>query len=477
MPETARANEAPPLRHRLKRWGPLAAVFAILALTALVDTRLKTSDRYGYAPADTDWLAASDDFGQFWAGIEQSDTMAILMETGPHPLAGLSATFRRAVGIRPTPGRWNVWLGPRLVAWQRGDERGFCVRPGVLVRAAHLLHLSTRTTIQDTRVYRHRELFYTWRDGFVVAATSPADLATAAEVTTARIGRAGHPRELRFTAHIPEEVRLHFQGADGLPVSGSLRLALSGGRSRLVTPAAWPVPPVCLLAAGDGRNLAALLRAAGRKAASLPAMERPARFANALVRHWGTPSFEALASIVPGEQCIGIADFDLSVFPPLPIVAWLMRPEHSPEGLHPWAALLPPDLAVPFEWEHRPGLIVPWFSEKASLHLGQTEALWVATTQEPLMADFATAVTPSLPVEADAMFVLDWGKAAHAAQALLLQLEELELLRPVDRPFPGSGHAQIAGRLQHLGRVEITGLIVENRLEFAGHLAVQEDQP
>lgn len=477
MPETVRANEVPPLRRRLKRWGPLAAVFAVLALTALVDTRLKTSSHYGYAPPDTGWLAASDDFGQFWAGIEQSDTMALLTETGPHPLAGLSSTFRRAVGIRPTPVRWNLWLGPRLIAWQRGDERGFCVRPGVLLRAAHLFHLATRTTIQGTRVYRHRGLFYTWRDGFVLAATSPEDLTTAVEVTTARIGRAEHPRELRVAAHLPEEIRIHFQGADGLPVSGSVRLALFGGRSRLVTPAAWPVPPVCLLAAGDGRNLAALLRTAGHKAASLPAMEWPARFAGALAQHWATPSVETLASAVPGEQCVGIADFDLSVFPPLPVVAWLMRPEHSPEGPHPWAALLPPDLAVPFEWEHHPGLIVPGLSEKASLYLGQTEALWVATTQEPLMADFATAVTPSSPVEADAMFVLDWNKAAHAAQALLRQLEELELIRPVDRPFPGSGYAHVAGRFQHLGRVMLTGQVIENRLQFSGHLALQEDRP
>jgi hypothetical protein len=472
MPERTDPESAPLVSRRFRRWIPFGVVFFLIAVTVAVDARLKTSNVIGFAPPDAGWLIATDDFGAFWKGVERSDVMAALAGDVPHPLSRLAVQAGDTLGIRPTPRHWNLWLGPKLTGWTRDTSFGICAKPGLLLRLAHLFHASSRTTYQDLSVYTYKNFFYTWRQGFVIAATTPDDLTATVEVTAARVGRADQPGEVRLATHVPEEVLLRVRGADGLPVSGSVRLSFFGGEGRLETPGAWPTPPACFMAAADGRDLVVLLRAIGAKTAELPGMELPRRFAVELIRQWGVPDLETLALFVPGEQSVGIAGFDLSVFPPLPVMACLMRPEKPPEGLHPWAELLPPDV-IPFEWADRPGVLTPWLSEKMTLCLGRTETFWVATTQEPLMADFALHAVETPHVEADAMVYLDWDRVGQMTEALLQQLEQLELLRTSS----SGGYAPYADRLRRLGVLEITGQARDDRLSFEGYLAQQGRRP
>ena len=160
----AATGEKARFRRFVRRWGILLGVCLALGVLAALDRHLKRADRpIGFHPADAACVAVSADFPSFCARLAASDAAERFMSETPRPFEAFELAVRKATGVRPTPLRWSVWLGPRLV-WSRWNHtQGICVHPGLLLRLAHSLRVPAGRVPTPAAVFFRRQ-FYAWRD-------------------------------------------------------------------------------------------------------------------------------------------------------------------------------------------------------------------------------------------------------------------------------------------------------------------------
>lgn len=159
----------PPLSGRRARRTVIAAVLLLAAGTALffrLDASLKAGGVPRLAPPDAAWILSSPDLPGFWVDVQKQSPGKALQEHYPQGKAALALRARLLTGIRPTPGRWDFWLGQPTVL--SGGDGHWCLvtRPGVAARAAVLIGglLGSPGTF--------RGMHYQWRDGLLALSDS-----------------------------------------------------------------------------------------------------------------------------------------------------------------------------------------------------------------------------------------------------------------------------------------------------------------
>ena len=120
----AAKGEKTGFRGAVRRWDALCVVCAFLGLFAVADYRIKRAgEGLGFHPSGAACVVVSQNLPAFCARVAATDAAARFTDETPRPFDAFELAVRKATGIRPTPLRWRVWLGPRFV-WARLSPGG-----------------------------------------------------------------------------------------------------------------------------------------------------------------------------------------------------------------------------------------------------------------------------------------------------------------------------------------------------------------
>ncbi|MBI4557437.1 MAG: hypothetical protein HY706_07635 [Candidatus Hydrogenedentes bacterium] len=455
----------------LRRWAALFLAFSVLAILAIVDSRLKATPEPGYCPGEPRWVVSANDSGYFLSHLKTTDAVAQFVKEWPQPVVRLHLDFHRITGIRPTPTRWRLWMGKRFLAAGSGDGIGFCVRPGVLLHAVHFIRARLFRADSDAGVFQYGNHFYAWRDGFVIISESERYVRRSLEDAPPALESSQNRAEIRVQRFVLPRASIGVQASNGIPVEGWIDGQLTGRRTTpLSGPEVWPEAPLLSLTISQWSDITKLYALARE---ILPG-QRAKTCAEGLVSFFGAMDFH-----LPGPNwdrnvdhiAVALDDFDLSANIPVPELIMTLRSTTPARGPHPLEALLTNGSALPHEWNEAPGFILPAFGEKAALCLGRYGSDWLAASQEPLLRKIAGNLKNGPDVHADMVLYLNWNKMSRVVERVLGQILSLELLPPSKADEVSAYWSPMSGALQRLGELRLGASAEGDRLVFTGFLA------
>jgi hypothetical protein len=467
---------------RKRRFFGYAIIAAALIAVAVVDLRLESSSIPGYAPERSFVCAASDDFPLFYSAWGRCDFVTAASLEISAQISELPRLVRLELGIRPTPLRWRVWLGKKLLISAGDDGVGLCFRPGIVFRAAECaLKVFGRVEEMDG-LRRYGRAYYAWRDGFVVASVSPEYVKASLVAPVPKIDAASGRNEFRFAFRGADgELRIHAR--DGLPAEGWIQTPIKPGGKSLTASDSWAEAPLAAISASSIDDVVVLLGLA-RDAIALGlkwSMDEGARarvfdFA-AQIEALASSRFDATrladdwsASIA--ECSFALLDIDAESATPVPELGLILRSGSPVFGEHPFAAALGAENGIPHEWGGKSGVAIPWIGEKLLLCLAVRDRDWLFATQEPLMARMIASKTPESNVAADAALEIDWKKAGRCAEKLSMKFADSELLPGMNAKDLERDWLPFVRAAARLGSVRLEGRAHDKRLEFKGYLAL-----
>ncbi len=442
-----------------------------------VDSYLKNAPHLGYYPSDATWVAYTNETGKFWQALNATFFSARLRRDGHNPLQQWESDMRASMGLRSTPARWSSWIGRSLVAARGDGGVGVCLRPGLLLRAAEIVGRALGTVSESNGISRYGDWAFTWRDGYLLASHSVSAVVSLRDSSSiiehgilSESGAAG----LRWRAERDGEIML--SPDDGLPLRGWIaapsakpdkaQSAASLNRSEIRSPglaAHLTNTPILTLSGTASESLADFIRYGLTR---LPASElvHPVlqELADALPMGWAEPGipFEFALTHVDTSEGLGI-----------PEMAYL-RPLRSPAHTG-----FPHPGALRQEWGAFTGWIQPHAGEKLSLCAAAYDSIQLLTSQEPLMAELAAALTKSDAVighGGELNMTLYWEPCSKLIGELLLSAADRELIRRRNREDIEARYLPYVELLSILGALQVEGVFKESRLEFSGYAAHSE---
>ncbi len=459
-------------------WLLLGAVLACLLVLAGVDRGLKEAPHGGFCPADASMVAFTAQWPAFWSHAEATDVGRAAAE----PLGKLtheaSLPVLRSTGIRPTPARWRLWLGPTVLAGWRGDGTwGVCVRPGILARIAHTANCLVTGQLGSRRIYRlarrpgvaaKAQIYYAWREGFLLVSPSRDYLLAALEASPRPRRKDGATVvTLAWRRKVP--MQLTVKASDGLPLRATVDVSVSATPTALRLANAWPDAPTLSLSAASWEHARAL-------AAALAAPLPPTVVEQCLPLALGICGFDRLKDDwADGVGACAVALSPGAVWPEATVALERLHPES--DGRHPWLAAIPPDERLPVAWaDDTLGVMAPILGKPWTLCLDEEPGAkaWLATTTEEAMARLRGRMTLREGPVADYALTLRWPEAGKVAATVLRTLIQSELI-------PGWGGKDLDSVLkdlesisQYLGTADLTGTVEGGQVVFEGLLAKQE---
>ena len=331
--------------------GALALLVLALVLAAyLVDRHLKAWPGTGFTLTDS-LNAGSSNLPALWEHLLQTDAGAGVSKALSREIADLERDVRIATGIRPTPARWSLWLGERMVYSQRDTYKLLCLRPGVLLRAALALGVAPKGN--DAL-----PIDYAWHEGYLLVSLGQRETAPLAPATEVPAAAFDAPD---LYVRLPEPggaISMHLLAVEDLPVilSGpSLEGPAPSAAARMSLPDDADKALVDVFVDSRGRGVLKALRRAAEHFNLLPAVDFsleppvPAPLTASLpweriaLEHW------TLFDVQPDH---GKAILHLGHSLCLKDQAW---------GRHPYEidAVYPPISRIPYEWDTVPGFLLP----------------------------------------------------------------------------------------------------------------------
>lgn len=459
-----------PIKRRREFWSPpRGAAWLALPLAALGlwtwDAQLKRAAHPGFAPAAASQLLYAADGPAAWSALERSRP-GILLREGIAPFRHDAELFVRLLsGIRPTPLRWRLWLGPSLLAAHDGDAWGVCVRPGLLLRAAAWLHGAALA-----RRGEYGTLHYAWREGYLLASASRTWVDAALQAPPARMDTGADLGMLSYrVAANPLHLSVSVRCVDDLPVEARIEGLQPEGDSSPVSSKAlqgiWPKETLLALSLEDGRPLRSVWLSA-REAMRQRGMEA---WSEALAKFFDVPAISEGAGV-----SLAVAELAQDAESILPVFALALDRDRAQavqlRTQHPLASLLPEAARIPARWNDVEGLRIPIWGEGLSLCLAADEEVWLATTQEPLMERLTRGRPPASFADTAVLLEMNWASASRAASILLEFLARAEVItrtpQEIQRDF-----GPLLEALPELGRLYLEGRPEGSVWRLRGHLA------
>lgn len=467
------------MRKRIRGWRGWLAATALLAALMLADLLLTGTGPAAYCPDDAEWIVTADDFPAFYRNLLGTDLAKAVNDEAPEHFAAWQLAVRQATGIRPTPLRWRVWLGPRIVAALSSGGWGACVRPGILLRVADTLRGlgGWRPAVRGFGPY-----YYAWRDGALIFSKSEKYV-----LDTLKADPSDSPLSAPFTDDlwVYETQAAHFalriRGSRHIHVSGWLEGGqLAARKSPLALDSLPEDAAIAWVAASTPKDLRALAEAVWSafdrhaQISARPWFQPLKDLAQKAVSPWSldalTPDWDRQLT----ECSLLLLDVDDSEPFPVPEVGLVLRSNKAAAGSHPLEPLTNSGPRLPYEWDGHPGVVAPRAGEKAAICLASSGADWLAASQEPAMSRLiAMLQQPTQQCHLDesaAVVAVNWAKAAARAQSLARKAAALEL-------FPGLNSTDLEERVTPLlralarqGCAHLHWRQNDGRLEFSGAL-------
>lgn len=449
-------------------------VLGVLFLFGLIDQGIKTPSVLGYFPDDARWVASSRDFPAFWAGVNESDVRARLPEEAALPLYELGLRVRKWIGVRPTPGRWRLWLGSYFVAsWSPDHGNGVSLRPGLLLRTGARL-LGYGSTASHPVSYRSG-VYYGWRDGYLIL-SQRAEYVEAALAHNARFLRAQALADdrLRLRSRARPQWSLSIAGEDGLPAQGWIERTFMTEGPPITLTHAWPPGPLMVISGRDAQDTVDWVR---NFFDQLPAAE--------IIN----PGLRDIEAKLPPEWTedhefsLALTDIDLTQPLAVPVIALVQR---MPAG-----AVLPEPASpsMPFAWPvprqvdlnaakpSRPahdmaaGWLHPVLGPEFTLSVAVAGDDRYFTSRESAMSQYVGRVGPGVKLPVDLTLFVDWNRVLPVYESLLVRAADYELLPRSSPEDIENIYLPYTTFVRNLGRLYLEGAEQDSRTLLNGFLA------
>ncbi len=459
-----------------RRWGALVGVCLLLALLAAVDYHLKhAGDGAGFHPSGASCVLVSSDFPSFCAELADTDAAARFLSETPRPFEAFELAVRKATGVRPTPLRWAVWMGPRVVGARWHGSQGICAHPGLLLRAVHAWRFAWGARPDNFGVYACAGHFYAWRDGFLLVSSSPEYVNAALDSPQVDAVPEGNDNSLMVRWN-GGDIRIHPQ--PGLPVDGTLNLPFQSTGEPLQLADAWPDDALLTLSTSTPEDALLFWKTAVRPFESNATYARCAHLVASLWQQWalGAPDEGWTGRI--GEFSVAVTGVDALATVPVPAWGVRMRPrtQESVQAEHPWLPVLAPLAPIEYAWDGRPGCVATLMGERAAVCLAGDRATWLATSQPALMSELLAIEAREPHADADAMLTIHWKTAGKTAETLLKRAGELELIPEMNDQEADAYLGKYARSVAHLGRLRIIGRARDGVIAFEGTLVAPAEE-
>jgi hypothetical protein len=414
------------------------AVLAVIVVLITVDTRMKGGLQGGFAPGNASWVAYAPRFSGVWSGLTRTSAFRDFTKQWPAPNNNAQLHVRLTAGIRPTPLRWSTWLGRKAVVFGTDTGIGWCVKPGLLLRAAHAINVAVSTQ-PEQGVFRYGPYHYSWREGFLLFSTSPEVLRDALSGNEVGAADSMGRDEFYVQWQAAPSGSLVIGARDGLPVRGWFKSA-SQGEGEAIHP--WPGEPFLQLNSSDDAVFVALTQFLRWQLSMLP------EWCNS-----GAIIPETLPFVTAAGQTGPVSDYGLALFAP-----------DSKESRV-------PEFALRFRFEAdapAPPEIAPPMKAVAS------GPYWYLASGESALQILSIPAESTPGVEQALTFLIQWGEAGKTFEKHLRAiLEDDDSLREA---IEGTG-VPCTQALATLGRLQINGRREEGKVRFEGNLAQAVEKP
>lgn len=446
---------------RWRRWIPLLLCIALLFGGWTIDARMKSVPLNGFAPLDASLIISTSNVGATWSGFEKTSTWSGMIDGQTNPLREPLISFRKQMGIRLSPQRWNTWLGKRAVLSRTDGEWGLVTQPGVLLRLATALHGKFNDPIADT-VFEYRGLYYFWNEELFCVSNS---LSGARNLNSDTV-------RLVFAPNVADAVRIEVPTKRDLSVTVFAREGLPvEGRVSVITE---PIP------AGLTLEKDSIDKGLIEVAAAQPA--HWARFMKELLPKWPniTKLQASLSQFANAQPSTWFGNYSDSVWilEAIDTKPYLAVPLFSlvATGSHPHP--LPEPRSV-MRHVYRSGALEGWrephFGNRYERCTAATENIRVLTNSADTMARNESRWHHSEPIDEDVHITIRIPELLDAAKPVILRAAALDAIEGWDEDDAEAAVNAIADHFKRLGRVVLVGDVTSRNVKFIGQLDVDDE--
>jgi len=449
-------------RHRINK---ILAACVLVGLSATlliwIDHLLKASSTLGYRPENATWTIATGNFSASWRGFEETGVVQTLRAETPFPIDDLILSGRQATGVRLTPARWRTYLGHRFVASASPDGFGWSTRPGLLLRGLSLAHSTFIARSLGDGLYSFGDFAYSRHKGFLLVSRSTEYLRAAREANVlpmdAEVPFAGF--SLNKTG--ASEWTMIVSAEEGLPVAGTVAIALAPRKAPLTLTHSWPESPMVAI---TGSNPRQCINAIVSLLEGVPGSERL------------TGSMAEMGFMLPrytdkhgAEFSLAVLDVDTSQTLAVPEVALVVR------GVKPRFSVMAPFQSIPFEWNGNPGWIRPWLGEKLGVCWTVDDQLLYYTNQQSVMARTVGRMETATPSSAHLELAIDWARVSRVGTDLVRVAAKHELLPRMNAADAEDLVVPYMRSLAQFGALHVECKSDGSSVRFEGHLAATKE--
>lgn len=461
-------------------WRAFLATLVLLGCCAWLDTRIKArAVADGYCPDNAAWIIATQDFGTLWRRASETTAVERLCEEWPRPLGGVELAIRKATGIRPTPARWRLWMGDRLLVARSDHGPGLCVYPGVLTRMAHWVHRATLRADGQDGIFALDDLHYAWRNGFLIVSRSRDYVAACLEAQPPDLPASDSRDEVRLVWRGGQEGVFCVRPEDGFPIEGRVRANVTDRPTPLTLTDAWPNPPLFAVTATSPEDLGNLFAFVEQPFSDTAVWQEVLRIGPVIQQQWGLePLPEGWNEGIIGQCGFAVLDVDASQWLPVLELALVLRGTQPATGSHPLGPVFDRFQGVSYEWQGQPGRFEAVLGEGFSACLGRSGRDWIATNREPSMDALVGRLASGPATQADVTVRLRWDAVGAAAESLVGQMAALELLGRQNQRDAAMIWLPMARGIARAGVLELDGDVEDGWVAFHGLLAreLEEDE-
>ena len=453
---------------------------AILAAIAWLDARIKSqAPLRGYCPSTAEAVLYSADFGTFWGSALDTKPVQRIRAEWRGAGSGIELHLRKLTGIRPTPARWRLWMGERFLSAKTPSAFGVCTYPGLLMRGVSKLHGLVRDPIDASGVRAYGDVYFAWRDGFLIASQDPDYVRAALESDPVEMKPDASPLAVVFESRVAPIVSLELMASDEFPIRGQIPSTVSARSAPMTLPSAWSTPPIAACSASAWHDIASLLTVADEALAHSAHWNDIRAAGSELMTTWNLSPPPATWQDERLDHCsLLLTGFDITSTVAYPELAFVVRSTLPAAGAHPLEGVLPAEIeGIPYEWGGYPGMLYPMTGSQWAPCLGHQGRDWLGTSRERVMRSLVANMDEGPPIDADFTIQVDWEQVASALQRILMNVEDLELFPEMNADEVRSNLVPIAKSIRHLGRTVILGTHVDGTNTLNGLLARRLPEP
>ena len=467
-------------RRMIIKFAVFSLAFALYYLLGNLDYILKQAPHEGYHPVAADNILFVPSFPVFWNAFEQSHAGTLFASEFSNVKYDLELGVRKASGIRPTPTRWQLWLGSQMLAANHGGAWGACFYPGILLRSAGVLHTLLGSEVDELGIRKFGDLFYTWYDGFFIVSSHHSYIRAVLESPVTSDTSIVASDSLAYQRNDDDtELMLEIQASHDIFLRGYISDSRFSGGGKPFETIDLPediLKPLVIFGATNWADSSILFEY------TLNILEQGLPEKYRLLNHlteYLIPGFDVvlqesldtIISLNDPAAYILLMDIDTSESLPIPELALITRTSGGSLTRHPFYWLNDRAESISFYWNDREGILLPLSGEKMTVCLSKDNHFFYLTSQEPLIAGLLDRCAGGRRLNGNLLLQIHWPAYADRFRELTMKTARHGLIGTQDEMVMDRSITPVSNMLKSLGNLELVGQSREGLFEFRGYLA------